>query len=390
MNLLKKHKKVVEEPSPIEFLYTTSRQFPFDEVCDKIVRELEKRNFNVPDFKIEIDTYGTGERKFRYVRTIESTDFRVWFCRSQGLLPDSGNNNIAAPSQINIPGKELSVHEDESGPSLYLYVGQNWVADSAEFMKSGKVNSKLRKQPRTYLCYKSKNYKTRPSTLFHDNDLGREYDPIGHEPKSLSLNAVFNEFTNFLEKEVLAVIMAEQVPSEKISFILPEESIPFPESSFSIFTTCENGDKLRIMQGKKDKTQLERRKRYGLLPRGVRLLSLSVNNDGTIPEIAYEGFQWCSLSPKDQVDLSVLKSRFVTYGSRFEKGSSILKINPKMANSIYIADNGKLIEKRDELLKVLEGEKRDTFTDLEVGEFQKARARTIIPINDYKGDIKNP
>ena len=46
-----------------QFLYPRSRQFPFDEIAENIVRALEKRNWNVPGIEVEFDTYGSGEAK---------------------------------------------------------------------------------------------------------------------------------------------------------------------------------------------------------------------------------------------------------------------------------------------------------------------------------------
>ena len=44
-----------------QFLYPYSRQFPFDEVAEKIVRAIEKRNWKVPGITVEFDIYGSGE-----------------------------------------------------------------------------------------------------------------------------------------------------------------------------------------------------------------------------------------------------------------------------------------------------------------------------------------
>ena len=49
-----------------KFLYPHSRQFPFDEVAEKIVRELKKRNFDIPGIEVELDSYGSGEEKYIY------------------------------------------------------------------------------------------------------------------------------------------------------------------------------------------------------------------------------------------------------------------------------------------------------------------------------------
>ena len=133
------------------FLYPKSRQFPFDEVCEQIVRALEERNWRVPGIKVEFDTYGRGTRQYRLVRYIKGDDFRLWFCRVQANMGDW--NDTAAINEIVIPGKDLRVYEDESGPTLYVYVGRNWRRDREAFINHSKVNSKLMGEPRTYLKY---------------------------------------------------------------------------------------------------------------------------------------------------------------------------------------------------------------------------------------------
>ena len=118
--------------APSGFLYPISSQFPFDNVTQQIVLALRERDFRVPGIKVELGSY--GYLPYDYVKTIEDDDFRLWFCRIQRSLGD-GFNDIAAVSQLNIPGKELSVYDDNSGPTFYLYVGKNWKAEKHGFVK---------------------------------------------------------------------------------------------------------------------------------------------------------------------------------------------------------------------------------------------------------------
>jgi hypothetical protein len=68
------------------FLYPFVTQFPFDEVCETIVRELEKRNWQVYGIKVEFDNYGSGEQRLRMVRYIEGKDFKLYFSRKQRTM----------------------------------------------------------------------------------------------------------------------------------------------------------------------------------------------------------------------------------------------------------------------------------------------------------------
>ena len=65
-----------------------SRQFPFDATAEKIVRALEKRNWEVSGMEVEFSTYGRGLSKHTYVQKIEGDDFYLKFHRPQGILPD--------------------------------------------------------------------------------------------------------------------------------------------------------------------------------------------------------------------------------------------------------------------------------------------------------------
>ncbi len=204
----------METVTDSKFLYVTSRQFPFDEVCDQIIRELEKRNWRIPGLQIE---YGNS-CGYWYVRTIKSDEFKIWFCRTQGELNERVNN-IAAPTEIIIPKNHLTFHEDESGPAYYYYVGKNWKKDRKGFMNETKVHSKLKGRSRTYLCYKGAateeggyTYRNkRMPYLVHDSDLGREYSPTHSEPKFFVTEEVFTMINSYLKEHVLSKILSVPV-----------------------------------------------------------------------------------------------------------------------------------------------------------------------------------
>jgi hypothetical protein len=200
----------------MEFLKPFMKVFPFDETCIKIFEELEKRNFKVPGIEVKFDYYST----FKKLETISGKNFQLRFGRKQRLIEGTEWNDTAAIHQINIPKKELSVFDDNSGPLFYLYVGKHWERDksSASFVKSGKVNSKLNKQKRTYLRYEGSfglpgeedygvTYRgQRAPYLVHTNDWGREYDPKKGEPTSFKTEEVFAEFDAWIKKHVLEYI----------------------------------------------------------------------------------------------------------------------------------------------------------------------------------------
>jgi len=399
-----------------QLLYPHSRKFPFDEVCEQIVRELETRNFDVPGMRVEFDVYGSGEQKLRLVRSIEGDgylvdgrrvgDFRIYFGRVQGLPPSGAWNDTAAVNSIALRYKKLDVYEDESGPRFKFYVGNDWEADRVAFMRDYGVNSKLDGKPRTYLLYKGACHckegwsglshthtKRRPPLLVSDNDLGREYDPE-HEPRKYDTAEVMLEFAAHLRDVVLAEILRHPLPAERLD-VFPEPAvIPWPSSIGPMFCFADDREARRIREGQADRNALEAPDRYAI---GVnwRLASLDVPNDGTVPKIAYDGFIWCGLgdaaklhaadalaSDKDEPTLVVPgRSRC---SERF-----VLSVTPKNANDIYIADHG-AYEKRRAELAAARRPGQPYFTNEEMHDFTRARARTIIPIHEYTGGFAQP
>lgn len=378
------------------FLYPHSRQFPFDEVAEKIVRELQKRNWNVPGITVDFDDYGSGEAKFRYVHKITGDDFKLKFMRIQGPL-NTCHNNIAGIHEIYIPKQSITVYDDESGPTYYLYVGENWEEDKKWFMNSIKVLSKLHGKPRKYLKYKgaySSNYPWfntgRKQLLVPDTDLGREYSPQGDEPTKLDCSEKMDEFTTWLNENVLKYILSFS-ESEIIQFpVSTEEAIPYQGPWDTIYSLCSGMIKEKIEEGKEDINSLLPETRFALAP-GRRLVNLSVSCEQYhFPIIAYEGFIWCDVNKNG----SVTKYNKILYPVEtamlglFDSSSYVLAIKPKYSNNIYVADNYLFEEKRQELFKNIAP--RDYLTDKEIDYAYAARGSTIVPITEYKGDYKEP
>lgn len=398
---LKPSDEQTERSNKMQFLYPTSRQFPVDEVCEQIVRELEKRNWKIPGIEVEFHEYGSGEQKFRNVNRIKSKDFQLWFCREQGRIPDTHRNDFAAVTEIVIPEKELRIYDDESGPNFYLYVGDDYESDRERFMNGSKVDSKLYGEPKTYLEYtgsfdlrrRTRYSNRRPSLLVHTNNSGRQYDPEGEEPKSFRTDEVMEEFKKYLEEAVLGMINTIPIPSEKID-IFAIESIPVPESVRELFCFGNRDDEERIEQGKEDIEKLDPSERYGLSGGSYRLLSLDISNDGTIPSIAYDGFLWCGIGKIDtetsiSKEASIRSLNIPGHCRWTDRENCVFRLKLNRANGVYIADHGQYEKRRKELADAMEKD-RDRFTNAEYADFCRARARTIIPVSEYKGDFEQP
>lgn len=375
------------------FLYPKSRQFPFDEVCEQIVRALEERNWDVPGINVEFDIYGSGAEKYRMVRKLSGKDFKLRFCRVQANM--GRWNDTAAVTEILIPQKELHVYDDESGPTYYIYVGKNWESDKQDFFLGSKVNSKLVNKPRTYLMYKGgwdgryiyRNQ--RPPYLLHDSDLDREYKPKQGEPRSFSTDDVFTEFTRWLEGNLLSMILAQPVPSERTD-LFHKETTPFPETMSPIFCFGESRDASRVYKGKNDLTELTPEEQFGMDGGGYRLIALG-NGDGNVPDIAYDGFKWCGFG--EVVSDTPIHVLDVPGHYRWpDREKFLFRVTPNRADGVYVADHAVYERRRKELSDAVshgENPERD-FTKDEVRDFNSARGRTIVPITEYDGSYEQP
>lgn len=412
--------------NPMQFIYPSSRQFPFDEVAEKIVRELQKRNWLVPGIHVEFSTYGSGEEKYRYVSYIRGADFKIHFCRKQPRTTPGGcYNEIASVNDIVIPRKQISVYDDESGPSFYLYVGNDWEADRERFMNGSKVNGKLHGEPRTYLRYEgacdcrntegagfpgaslltnmiigdrealAKMTHThsgrRSPLLVHDNDLNREYDPEGDEPIRFQTSQVMEEYRRYLEEVVLPLIMNEPEAGIDPNYFPEPAELALPEGIGPIFTFGDYREAERIKAGQADKGQLDRSQRFGLNGSGYRLMSLTTPNDGTVPQIAYDGFKWCAFGEVD-ADTAIESLEIPGHYRWSNRERFVIRVLPKRANDIYVADHAEYEKRREEIWEAVKAEagNRNRLTDAEVADFIRARARTIVPLSEYDGSYEQP
>lgn len=378
-----------------EFLFPSSRQFPFDAVCGEIVRALAVRNFTVPGMVVELDTYGSGQQKMRIVSTVRSEDYEwsLRFHRPQGIMPGGRWNDTAAVGDLIIPRMKLSVYEDESGPSLVLYVGDDWTRDRQAFHRSLHVNSKLDGKPRTYLTYRPSELHylgRRAYSMVANNDLGREYDAEGDEPKKFVMQGLFEMFRQYLVTNVLHVISAH--PETPDMTPAPPTPTPWPErlgvlNIGSLFCLADHNEARRIREGQRPQGELLPADQYAFA-QNYRLVSLGVPQEGEpFPEAAYDGFVWCGIFR----DMPAFAKITVPGQYRTGRESDLVLVTPTHADDVYVADQQAYDTKRAELSKKLEQEGRDRFTDAEVNEQLRARARTLIPAVDYQpGMYQNP
>jgi hypothetical protein len=381
----------------MQFLYPKSRQFPFDEVCDQIVRALEARAWKVPGLVVEFRDYGSGAQKLRCVSKIQSDqsaidlgqhDVMIEFGRPQGTLPGRRWNDIAAVNEVRLPRRSLRVYEDESGPTYNVYVGDAWEQDRSTWWL--RPNVRLNKKPRLCIRYAGMQpYRgARVADLVCVGDY-REYPPEGEEPRSFRTVEVMEEFRVYLHDVVLPAIEAYPVATALDAYVEPPP-IQMPVGVGPFFTYGEPRDARRIELGKKCVDELQLADRYGMQASGWRLAHLGIKirqvldhgdagskSHVDMPEVAYDGFLWCG------VTLSVPGE----HGRGF--ADQLIKVTPKDARGIYVADHAVYVKRRAELVEAIK-DQRDTFTQAEVDDFIRDRACTIVPITEYKGNYEDP
>lgn len=387
-----------------EFLYPRARDHAFDEVCEHIVRALEKRHFDVPGIEVEFDVYGRGQQLARMVRRVAGQDFSVRFGRSQGYLPGNVFYDMAAVDTVGIPREQISVYGDHSGPRYYAYVGDDWARDREWFFASSCfVNSKLRGEPRKYLQYTGSDetgrqvrygyHHSRPKYageakyLVHTNDLGREHDLGPDDAPFLVTTEVTERMTRHLE-QVLARI--EEVPEREEPFVFVEEPVVPVEGCPEFWAYADASNCHRIRQVQKEPEEFPLAMRHALL-QGYRLVGYdhSAEGLGHDPSLLHSGFVWCIMSPDDEMPYE---------GRSSFRDQSVVRIQPNRANDIYVVDQAAYERRRSEIGAQIETENEGrptskkimNFTNAQVGEMYRARARTLVKWTDYDGSYERP
>jgi len=374
----------------ITFLRPFVRQYPFDALIQQIVEELEKRNFKVPGIEVVFYNYGSGEQKFRMVQKIIHKDFYFWFCRKQCTLPGRKYNDIAAVQDLIIPKKKISVFSDFSGPSFKFYVGNDYDRDRERFFYEHEYLARLDKKEKVALIYTGRGNQLVPVGN-HDS---RMYAPEGDEPQSFIKAEIFDDFCVYLRDVVLPLITKEPIPEEKIDFCAPDKIIPLVNNKDLPIYTLKDGGHRDLVLGLEDPQQLPDYKRYVACGQGKRLVSWDVPHEDRFPKVAHKGFTWCPVGEvSENTSMKDLDNVGIPYFSFSFGGATLLRIKLNRANDVYVVDQGVynlLRQERSEEIKQSGIDIYRPFTDKEVEEFLIARAKTLVPINDYKGDYKEP
>ena len=315
------------------FTYPIAREYPIDEVAEKIVRELEKRNWSVPGITVEFDIYGCGEKKYMKVERIAGKDFVLNFNRDQGYL-DSINKDSSALWIADISGKQIWMYP-YGGPDYCQWLGRKDVIYSPDAKKKYFVRNKRQGIP------------------FHR---------LSRIPKKISYDDTFNRFAAWLNEHVLDVIRSYPEAEEIKPAFKPEELIPYNGPwEMVYYIDCDEKTAEFILECQKDIEAFSPEKRFTRIKHKSMvspLLSL-LNND--LPSEYFDLYVKCRVSREEAFA--------ITYDGYF-----VIGIKPRYANGIYVVD-------RDALKRF--ADKADDEADLEM-------MKTLIPLNEYKDEYENP
>jgi len=362
----------ITRPEPT-MLYPFSRQYPFDEVGTQIVQALEERNWEIPGIIVEFRAYGSGEALYRYITKISGKDFTLEFGRAQGV--HRHDNNIAAISRVAYPKRDISVYEDESGPTFAEYIGDNWEADREQFLRYGR---KFDSKDDMYVSFRATpRHNTRRSPNLAERNGGfRRY----------KTDDVYNDATVWLIENVLRVIEAQPTVQPDYSRFNVAD-IPLPSNLSPLYTFGGYGDAVRIRQGQTDRTELYGRDRYALKP-SYRWVTLSSHDEeNPITEAAYDGYVWCAFG--EVTSESTFEEMDIPGYPRWNE-KFIYRVTLNRANNVYVGDQGAFEQRQNELFASAKAAGRDRLTDAEMNEMYVARGHMFVPITEYDGSFTNP
>jgi len=198
------------------FLAPKSRAYPhLDEAASELVALL--REHPVHGLTMTTRHYGGGYEVVESVRGDEWARehklplFCLSFGRPQGRASDPYWNDCGALAAICVERKHLRIYGDLSGPAFGLFVGNEaaWERGADQWLRYGPgVNSRLRGEARTYLRYSGRadsegrriaSHRINPY-LVHTDDLGREYSPVGDEPRVFNTIEVLQEMADVVRR----------------------------------------------------------------------------------------------------------------------------------------------------------------------------------------------
>lgn len=332
--------------------------FKINEKRKQIETELILRNYDMPGIDVEFCFSVDREGKYNY--------------RVSSIKCNNPDIRIQSDYEIRVRGVNMSLHSDGSG-SVEMYCGDDWEKDRNEFVNGKLFHRKMDNKSRICLHYRryDRNY------YVAEKD-SREYYPEAerNERDNYTLFEIEEKILEGLE-DLLHLI--KSTPRQKIIrdlFSQPNPTYLTNEIfAHTLFHTSISSDIAYEMQ---ERT----RGNYGM-DGGWRLLDLSVKAPKEHPyhELMNDGFIYCEIEwPNGEI------TENSWHYDWNRKNSALLKL--KNMDNVFIVDAAVGEDFKQEWFE--QYPTADRVSNEAYKELQIARAKTMIHINDYKGDYKKP
>lgn len=319
-----------------------------------IVSALKKRNFNVPNVDIEFNINSENE----------VTIFK--------LSAFNGDLEMVSDYKAMYKGLELSIYEDGGG-SVHLYCGNDWENEKQEFM-CDYVNRKLRNKSKMTLLYDYDFMYSNKHIFKATDDLGRAHypDTTKGEPLEITLIKAENDILIGLKKLLKYV---ELFPEQKIDKDIFAE--PFP---LFLSNPLFNGTVLHTTIDRYGAQDIRHDNTKPITIGGARLLNFSTKPDQSHKYAKYmnDGFTYCNV---------VLPGQDIVSERREWDDNEDVVITLKNANNVFVIDDCFNDIKKQWFI---DNPDVDRMTQEACDDALKAKANTMVHINDYDGSYKNP
>ena len=203
----------------LPFRRPQSTEYPFDPACAEIVQALEDLGWHVPGVRVRFNTDNdlgwmgslpwtrpdTTDRNARLtylmVEDILGPNFRILFGRHQ----DDGS--VAAVGRIIIPGFDITVFADGSGPLVRVYCGRDWSRDVRWFLSNSKIDARRNDEPQRYALYRGDGLSA--EFVVHDTSQGREHERVPGMPQRYPVAGLYSHTDLWLRQNVLGPLLGQ-------------------------------------------------------------------------------------------------------------------------------------------------------------------------------------
>lgn len=358
---------------------------PFSGAGAEIAHELQRAGWDVEGIDVAFRTYHQDGRIYRAISSISGNTgegpFRLHF--GHGQQHEDGVHSTALSHLVVPPGIETNFFSDRSGPSVVLFLTDDWARDGNRLINTSTVNARLEGKPKEYIKY-SGSHRAR---IEPEND-SNEYGPEGDEPRWFTTKDLADRINPFLDRLIVHLRRLPSAPGHddvqptgdaNLRRMAAQRILDVPAGFPTLYTWIKENEGYRLAgHYERDPDDEVKGVVHG---NGWRLASLGIGGHHPIPERAYDGFSYAATDPS---------SRKGHHRYEFDENSLPVRIDLKNLNEIYVVDRSAFDDERARMSVIAEAEGRDEYTPAEIDRFTGAPARTMVPAAEYGGNYKDP